>query len=311
MSIKLNKVIITGVTGFIGGALAKRLLYDGVKVYGIGRNAKKLEELKQYGDFIPVLADFNEYDKLHEIIADRGFDMFYHLAWNGTSTYTYNDYNVQIANIKTACDAANSAVFLQCGKCSSSSSYQQCDVNMESFSGIDPFNPVMYGIVKKCAVDMFKSIAYKHKMPCVNLIFPNTYGPNDKLNTAIVLFIKNLLANKSLNLISGNYQDDWMYIDDLIEGIIAASYSKKEYGQYYVGHRKITTFKEKLSKMKDVLNSQSALQFGAYHENYYVDYAKFDVDALYRDTGWEAKMSFQESIIKTTKWIKFIISLAE
>jgi nucleoside-diphosphate-sugar epimerase len=304
MAANMKKVIITGATGFIGGALARRLLTNGVTVYGVGRNTEKLEALKEFGNFIPVAANFVDYGKLHDIIKERGFDMFYHLAWDGTSTSTYNDYNVQIVNIKAGCDAVSSAVFLQCSSSSSSSSYQQGNVSIAAGDKRDVFNPVIYGITKKCSAEMFKAIAYKHKIPCVNLIFPNTYGPGDKLNTAIVFFIKKLLSHESLNLISGIYPDDWMFAEDLVNGIVSASQSSKEYGNYYIGHRNITTFKDKLLEMKRILNSNSELHFGAYPENYYVDYSSFDLDALYNDTGWEAKTSFSESILKTAEWIE-------
>jgi nucleoside-diphosphate-sugar epimerase len=305
----MRKVIITGVTGFIGGALARRLLSDGVRVYGVGRDTGKLEVLKSYGDFVPVAADFADYGRLHEIIGEYGFDMFYHLAWNGTSASApvYNDYNVQVLNIKAACDAANSAVTLRCNNSSSSSSYQQGNISISDTDGDELFNPIIYGITKRCAAEMFKAIAYKNKMSCVNLIFPNTYGPGDKLNTAIVFFLKNMLLNKPLNLISGLYKDDWMYIDDLIDGILSASQSQSVYKDYYIGHRNITSFKDKLIKMKDTLNSNSELLFGTYPENYYVNYQFFDLDALYNDTGWEANTDFGETIQKTAEWIKSAI----
>ncbi len=297
----MKRVIITGASGFIGGSLAKKLLQSGVTVYGVGRNEDKLNMLRQYGDFRPVVADFKDYDKLDDLISERGFDRFYHLAWLGTSTNEYNDYKVQIINAKMTCDAAYSAVKLECSSSSSTSSYQQADVTIKER---DRFNPVIYGIVKKSAADLFKAIAYKHGMPCVNLIFPNTYGVGDKPNTAIVFFIKNLLANKPLNLISGQYCDDWMPVDDLAEGIIAASGSILKYGDYYIGHRNITTFKEKLLEMKRVLNSDSELNFGTYPENYYVDYTCFNLDALYLDTGWEAQTMFSDSILQTAEWVK-------
>jgi nucleoside-diphosphate-sugar epimerase len=297
----MKKVVITGATGFIGGALAKRLLADGVKVYGVGRNKEKLDELKEHGDFVPVIADFEQYAELPEMIGERGFDMFWHLAWRGTSTKDYNDYNVQSGNVKAVCAAATAAAALNCSCSSISSSYQQYDVNIAEDIA---FNPVMYGVIKKCAADAFRVISYKNNIPCNNIIFPNTFGPGDKANTAIGFFIKELLANRPLDLISGVHEDDWMLIDDLVDGIVHAAKTPKRYVDYYIGHRKITSFKEKLLMMKSVLNSKSKLNFGTYPEEYYVDYNAFDLDALYNDTGFEAKIDFAESIIKTADWLK-------
>jgi len=305
MKTMLERVIITGVTGFIGSALAKRLLLHGTIVYGVGRNQDKLNELKTYGNFIPILADFKQYGKLHELISDRGFDMFWHLAWEGTSTSvpTYNNNITQAQNIAIACAAAESAITLQCSKIGiSGSHYQQCVLNatFEEKS----FNPGAYGIVKKCALELYRCIAFRNDLACANIIIPNAFGVGDKLSTAVVYFIKQMLENKPINLITGIYPEDWIYIEDLVDGIIHSVKSSKKYQTFYVGHRSITTFKEKLLTMKSLLFSKSELLFGTYPELYSVDYNYFDLDALNRDTGYVAGTDFAESIQKTAEWVK-------
>lgn len=35
-----------------------------------------------------------------------------------------------------------------------------------------------------------------------------------------------------------------------------------------------------------------------------IDYSMIDLEALYRDTGFECKSDFEESILKMVKWIK-------
>ena len=301
----IKKAILTGACGYIGSTFAKRILLDGVKVYGVGQNQDVLNSLKQYGNFIPVIADFEQYGSLQEFIDDRDFDMFWHFAWQGTSARTeaYKNPNIQVKNINAACDAAASAVKLNCLKgCFVSSHYQ-------FFKGIDAdvsFNPVTYGIAKKCAADMFKCILFNNNIGCANIIFPNIIGVGDKQDTAVVYFIKRLLANEPINLVSGKYREDWIYMDDLIEGIVHAAKTKKKYADYFIGHRDITTFKEKLTAMKSILNSKSELQFGTYPEKCYVDYNQCDLDALYADSGFEVKDDFEANIRKIAEWLRKI-----
>jgi|GEM_PF-668592 len=298
----MKKVVITGATGFVGSHLAKKLLKDGVKVYGVGRNKARLDELAKYGDFVPVVADFEQYENLHKLIDDRDFCMFWHLAWEGTSSSTYNDINLQSLNIKVSSDAAEAAVNLRCKAAAFCSSYQQSNVTLEDFDA--KFNPTIYGIMKKCASDTFKAIAYKNSINCNNIVFPNVFGIGDKTNTAIMFFIKHMLANKPLKLIDGTYPDDWVYIDDLIDGIIYAAKSNCKYKDYYIGHRRITTFKEKLESIKTALASESELSFGQYPESYRIDYDDFDLQALKVDTGFEITSSFEERVRQTAEWIK-------
>ena len=299
----MKKVVITGVTGFIGSALAKRLLQSKVTVYGVGRNISRLNELAAWGDFVPVVVDFEQYEALHTQINDSDLDMFWHFAWQGIP-HAYDDYNIQIQNIKIACDAARASVELRCKKSTFCSSYSQEKVALSS--GKESVNPDIYGSSKKCALNMFKAILYKCKIPCSNIILPNVYGAGDKLNSAIVFFIRNLLEDKPLRLISGDYKDDWIDINNLVDGIICAANSGDINTDYYIGNRAVTTFREKLISMKSALSSKSELLFGSYPQNNYVDYSQFDLDALYNDTGFEVTTSFAESIRETADWIKSI-----
>jgi len=302
----MKKVVITGATGFVGSHLAKKLLKDGVKVYGVGRNKERLDELTKHGDFIPVVADFEQYENLHKLIDDRDFCMFWHLAWEGTRTSAadsaHYDYNIQIRNIKAASDAATTAVKIRSNGSSSSSSKQEFGVIAEDFG--NRFNPSVYGVAKKAASDMFRAIAYKNNMKCNNIIFPAMFGVEDNPSSIIVFFIKQMLANEPLKLVEGHHTADWVYIDDLVDGIVSASKSKHMFRDYYIGHKSLSVFKEKLVAMKNILSSSSKLEFGEYPEVCRVDYDKLDLGALYNDTGFEITSSFEERILQTAEWVK-------
>ena len=102
---KIQKVVITGVTGFFGSALAKELLIRDVAVYGVGRNRTKLNELCKYGNFIPVESELSDYNKLPDLIKDPEIDVFYHMAWAGGFTTAIRDYSLQLKNAAWAGDA--------------------------------------------------------------------------------------------------------------------------------------------------------------------------------------------------------------
>ena len=73
--------------------------------------------------------------------------------------------------------------------------------------------------------------------------------------------------------------------------------------EYYVGHRKLRTFKEWMIMIKDCIAPDVNLRFGEYLDNQQIDYSMVDLDALYLDTGFECKADFENTMKKTAKWV--------
>ncbi|WP_281302122.1 MULTISPECIES: SDR family NAD(P)-dependent oxidoreductase [unclassified Iodidimonas] len=68
-----KSILITGATGGIGAAIADLCARNGARVYGIGRNAEKLDAIArrlgpQPGDFIPLKADFSKADEIKNLL---------------------------------------------------------------------------------------------------------------------------------------------------------------------------------------------------------------------------------------------------
>jgi nucleoside-diphosphate-sugar epimerase len=313
----MEKVVITGASGFIGSALSKRLLENDVKVYGVGRwklhththterererereRDHKLTLLKSYGDFHPIVADFNEYDRLYQKIPGYDFDAFYHLAWDGVQNSAYNNVETQIKNLQGSIGAVQSMVKISCNRSFYSSSYYKHAVNMSQDNR--EITSSVYGTIKGMADYIFKLIAHQNNTPYKSMVIPNAYGAGSK--NSMEFFITKLLKNQPLDLVPENTLIDFIWIDDLIDGILAVQTAKKPYAEYYMGHRQITTFGEKIQLMKEALNSTSELRFGTYPLANTVDFSKINLNALYDETGFEPKTDFKESIVKTAESI--------
>lgn len=265
----MKKVIITGATGFIGGALTKKLLSMGVKVYGVDINQEKLDEMKQYGNFVPIVADFSLYEQLDLLIKERNFDSCIHTAWAGSlggiDLYNYQLQNLNIVATCKICEAAARIDVKRFVFCSSS--YSKMVTDTSHF----PIN--YYGIAKKSASDFAMAICKKNNIECNIATLTNTYGVGDTSQKAVNTFITKLLRNESIDLIEGTKPNDWVYIDDTVEGIQFVANSPFAFKDYYIGHKNISLFRDKLIEMKQILNSTSELNFGLYNESSYVDYS--------------------------------------
>jgi nucleoside-diphosphate-sugar epimerase len=129
---------------------------------------------------------------------------------------------------------------------------------------------------------------------------------NHATASVVNVVINQLLKEESPKLIGGESLYDVIYIADIVDAFLAMSEKGVNNKSYYIGHRNLRTFKEIFTDIGNVVNPNVKLLFGAYSDASKMDYSRIDIDALYNDTGFEAKADFKESIVKTAEWLKSI-----
>ena len=301
----MKKVIITGVTGFIGGSLARKLLAEGVTVYGVDVGTPKLEEFKKHTNFIPIIASFEDYEKLPEQIHDEEIDVFYHFAWAGGFTTAIKDYKIQMSNAAYAGDALVAAKNIGCKKFVYAGTYNQFEIqNFLATPGFEPRYTCIYSTGKTAAGLICRTLAYNLGLEYSAGLIPMPYGENNYSKQLVNVVVDNLNKGIPPKLVEGNNTYDLIYIGDLVDALIAIGEKGKNQHEYYVGHRKLKTFKELMIDIRDVIAPEVELKFGEYKDNQCIDYSKIDLDALYNDTGFECKANFEDTMKITSQWVK-------
>lgn len=288
---------VTGAGGFVGRVLVQKLVTCGYKVYALYH----VEKEAVISDRIIVLSgDLNEFERLSTTVDDK-IDVFFHLAWEGISSADYKNIDVQKNNLQISISAIKLARALDTRKFVFIGTNQEYQMDRNS-DGIDTLSSI-YGVCKRSSREICAVIA-RNTMEFCATAFTNVFGPGDYSKRTANLFISKLLRNEPLDLIEGNNLYDWIYIDDAVEGLIAVGEKGVNSQQYYVGNRALRTFREIVTEVRDVLAPGVALNFGRFADTSYTDYSNFDLDALYRDTGFMVKGNFADNIRKTAEWVK-------
>ncbi len=302
----MRKVLITGAGGFIGGALAKYLLDKGVIVIGVDISLDKMEFLSGYKNFSKVVATFEQYSGLHEVIADRDIDVFYHFAWQGVFGLAFQNYEMQLNNAKYSCIAVDEAIKMNIKKFVFAGTMNEYE--MDNYIHCDYFEPrytYIYSAVKQVSEAIGKTLAYNKKIEYCAGRIAMAFGEKNNSDMLPNVVMRNLLNGNPCKLIAGEGKYDMIYIDDIVAAFKAIGEHGKNMKSYYIGHRKLRTFREIITEIACILNPQCELQFGAYPDvPSGVDYDNIDLDALYRDTKFECKADFKESVLKTASWLK-------
>lgn len=301
------RAVVTGASGFIGSYLVNELTKNGYTVYGVGTSIEKLRNKKFGAQFIPIEATFEEYEKIYDHLSNEEIDIFYHLAWQGGFTDALSDYALQFMNAKAACDAMVAAQKIGCKKFVFAGTVNEIEIkqfmNNENFV---PRNTCIYASAKMAADMICKTLAHKDEIQYCSALIPLPYGVGNASRQLINVLIKNCYENKPTKLIEGNNQYDIAHIDDVARALRLIGEKGKNYRSYYIGHRKLRKFKEIVTEIRDVINPEAELRFGEYMDSLNMDYSLIDLDALYRDTGFECRAKFNETIQEQAEYLRRI-----
>lgn len=235
-------VLVTGVAGFIGSNLAKRLLrdYSNIKVIGIDNmndyydvrlKEERLKELSNKTSFIFVKGDIADKETINGLFETYKPQIVVNLAAQAGVRYSISHPDSYIAsnligfyNILEACrhsyDGGKIGVEHLIYASSSSVYGSNKKVPYSTDDKVD--NPVsLYAATKKSNELMAHAYSKLYNIPSTGLRFFTVYGPAGRPDMAYFGFTNKLAKGETIQIFNyGNCQRDFTYIDDIVEGVI-------------------------------------------------------------------------------------------
>ncbi|MFF7065183.1 NAD-dependent epimerase/dehydratase family protein [Pseudomonas sp. NPDC008258] len=227
-------VLITGVAGFIGFHLARRLCEAGIEVVGIDNlNAYYSIELKQarlqqltgFTHFRFQHLDIANAADLQQLFCGQAFSEVIHLAAQAGVRYSldnpgaYGQANlVGFLNVLEACRQQPPRHLIY----ASSSSVYGANAKLP-FSVDDPVEqPVsLYAASKRANELMAHSYAHLYRLPATGLRFFTVYGPWGRPDMALFKFTRAMLEGRPIEIYNNGLMGrDFTYIDDIVESIL-------------------------------------------------------------------------------------------
>jgi UDP-glucose 4-epimerase len=266
----MKKYLITGGAGFVGSHLAERLVEEGSEVTIIDNlSTGKLENISEITSTLLgagknqitfIQADIRDTDGLGKI--NSKFDAIIHLA---AQVYVHKSilnpqetYDINIAGTLNILELAKKLNIKKIIFASSSAVYG--NLNKNSIDETDELKPISpYGISKLKAEELLRNYSESYQITTVNLRFFNIYGPHQDANSpysgVITNFIKKIKQNeKPIIYGKGEQTRDFIYIEDIVEGIVGSL--KLQDGRnhtYNLGTGKTISINELLSLIARIL----------------------------------------------------------
>jgi UDP-glucuronate 4-epimerase len=329
------KVLVTGVAGFIGMHVGRRLLEQDVEVVGIDNlndycdvrlKEDRLQQLIRFPKFRFVKLDMADRVRMEELFGQRGFQRVVNLAAQAGVRYSLknphayiNSNIVSFLNVLEGCrhNGVEHLVY------ASSSSVYGANAKTPFSVSDNVDHPIsLYAATKKSNELMAHTYSHVYGLPTTGLRFFTVYGPWGRPDMAMSLFTKAILEGRPVDVFNhGKMQRDFTYIDDIVQGVVRvldktpelaisfdrsardAASSDAPYRLYNIGNDKpvdLMTFIETIENAvgRKALKNMLPMQPGD------VVATHADIEDLRRAVGFEPRTPLKEGVEKFVAWFK-------
>ncbi len=341
IDLKDRTIFITGVAGFIGSCLAKRLLAkkEGIRVIGLDNmndyydvrlKEARLASLCEYPDFVFVrgnLADktavFDIFGKYKPaVVVNFGAQVGVRNSIVNPDAYVESNL-IGFYNILEGCRyyPVEHLVYA-----SSSSIYGANDKIPYSVEDRVDHPVSLYAATKKSNELMAHAYSKLYNIPSTGLRFFTVYGPAGRPDMAYFGFTDKLIRGEKIRIFNyGNCRRDFTYVDDVVEGVLRVMQGAPEkkagadglpvppYAVYNIGNSHPENLLDFVNILQEELVRAGVLprdyDFAAHRElvpmqagDVAVTYA--DTDALERDFGFRPSTPLREGLRRFAEWYR-------
>ena len=326
---------ITGVAGFIGFTLAKRLLDEGCRVIGLDNindyydvelKKSRLEIIKKYSNFLFFQSDLQDKKELERIFEESKIDIVVNLAAQAGVRYSITNPDIYIQsnivgflNILEECRHHNIEHLVY----ASSSSVYGMNAVMPFSVHQNVDHPIsLYAATKKSNELMAHTYSHLYGLPTTGLRFFTVYGPWGRPDMALFLFTDAILNNKTINVFNnGKMKRDFTFVDDIVEGVTRLlnnppkenkewdkekadpATSSAPYKLYNIGNSNPVDLMEYIETIEKKLGKIAKKNFLPMQDGD-VPATYADVGDLVEDVGFKPQTTIKEGIGKFIDWYK-------
>lgn len=307
------RVLVTGAAGFIGSHVAQRLVQRNHYVVGVDNFCPYYDvqlKKRRAAALCPHVTiherKIEEEGVLRRLVEQENITHIVHLAAQAGVRYSLQDPEVYLrSNIDgflRVLEVARAFPSIVTVFASSSSVYGANTKLPFSEEDVTDHPTNLYGATKKANEVMAYSYHHLFGIKLIGLRFFTVYGPWGRPDMAYFLFAEKIMENKPIELFGeGKLRRDFTYIDDIVDGVIAAMNAPKPFALYNLGNSQSESVETLVALLERSLKKKALITRVDRQKGDMID-TWADVRLAKEDLGFAPKIAISEGIARFSAW---------
>jgi UDP-glucose 4-epimerase len=295
-----RKILVTGAGGFIGSHLCHRLLETGAEVHGVHR--RHSPRIKSGSPIRCWQCDLSGFKAVRNLLTRIKPDIIFHLASHVAGSRSLElVLSTFHSNLAGSVNLLTAATEVGCHRIVMTGSMEE---PTQGDSHVIPSSP--YAAAKWASSAYARMFHALYHTPVALARVFMVYGPGQRdLNKLIPYTILSLLRNQVPKLTSGQRQVDWIYVEDVVDGLIAIAHAPNIEGHTIeLGSGTLLSVQDIVLCLVSIMNSHIEPSFGTIPNRPMEQVRLANISDTYSKIGWKPITNLEKGLEQTVEWYR-------
>lgn len=292
-----QKLLITGANGFLGHHLSRRVCESGAEVHAVARNLPTDRDtyLRWWE------GDVSDLTTVKRLFINIQPDIVFHLTSHGVGAPDFQlVFPTLSSDFLATINVLTAATQHGCPRVVVTASLEEPQPGSEEITPSSPY------AAAKWASGAYARMFHRLYGTPVVIVRPfMTYGPGQRSHKIIPQVTLDLLRGRSPRLSSGRREVDWVYVDDVIDGFLAAAQQENVEGSTIdLGSGILVSIREVVMQLATLIDANIEPSFGALPDRPFEKIRAADVEFAYAKLRWSAETTLESGLAQTVEWYR-------